>query len=110
MAAPLGLASWIRFETVMDRRDWSTAIEMLVPRIHLPDEAQVAVLPLRFPCPADLLPQAVDEDAGDKKHPKARLLPRPGWNPPNTHPAANSHTMTNGPSHWAREQAVFGEV
>ena len=30
MAAPLRLASWIR-ETVMDRRDWSTAIEMLVP-------------------------------------------------------------------------------
>ena len=44
MAAPLRLASWIRFETVMDRRDWSTAIEMLVPEIHLPDEALLQLL------------------------------------------------------------------
>ena len=34
MAAPLRLASWVRFETVMDRREWSTAIAMLVPAIH----------------------------------------------------------------------------
>ena len=44
MAAPLRLASWIRFETVMDRRDWSTAIEMLVPEIDLPDEALLRLL------------------------------------------------------------------
>ena len=28
----------------MDRRDWSTAIEMLVPEIHLPDEALLQLL------------------------------------------------------------------
>ena len=37
MAAPLRLASWIRFETVMNQQDWLTAIELLVPQIHLPD-------------------------------------------------------------------------
>ena len=37
MAAPLRLASWVRFETVMDQKDWLTAIEMLVPNIFLPD-------------------------------------------------------------------------
>ena len=37
MAAPLRLASWIRFETIMDQKDWLTAIESLVPQIHLPD-------------------------------------------------------------------------
>ena len=37
MAAPLRLASWIRFETVMNQQDWRTAIEQLVPHIHLPD-------------------------------------------------------------------------
>ena len=37
MAAPLRLASWIRFETVMNQQDWRTAIEQLVPQIHLPD-------------------------------------------------------------------------
>ena len=37
MAAPLRLASWIRFETVMNRKDWKAAIDMLVPNIHLPD-------------------------------------------------------------------------
>ena len=37
MAAPLRLASWIRFETVMNQQDWRTAIELLVPQIHLPD-------------------------------------------------------------------------
>ena len=36
MAAPLRLASWIRFETVMNQQDWRTAIEQLVPQIHLP--------------------------------------------------------------------------
>ena len=44
MAAPLRLASWVRFETVMDRREWSTAIAMLVPAIHLPDEALLKLL------------------------------------------------------------------
>ena len=42
MAAPLRLASWVRFETVMDRREWSTAIAMLVPAIHLPDTVEAA--------------------------------------------------------------------
>ena len=37
MAAPLRLASWIRFETIMNQQDWLTAIELLVPQIHLPD-------------------------------------------------------------------------
>ena len=37
MAAPLRLASWIRFETVMNQQDWRTAIELLVPQIHLSD-------------------------------------------------------------------------
>ena len=44
MAAPLRLASWVPFETVMDRREWSTAIAMLVPAIHLPDEALLKLL------------------------------------------------------------------
>ena len=44
MAAPLRLASWIRFETVMNQRDWITAIEMLVPNIHLPDGALLRLL------------------------------------------------------------------
>ena len=44
MAAPLRLASWVRFETVMDRREWSTAIAMLVPAIHLPDDALLKLL------------------------------------------------------------------
>ena len=44
MAAPLRLASWVRFETVMDRRQWSTAIAMLVPAIHLPDDALLTLL------------------------------------------------------------------
>ena len=35
--SPLRLASWIRFETVMNQKDWLTAIELLVPQIHLPD-------------------------------------------------------------------------
>ena len=44
MAAPLRLASWVRFETVMDRCKWSTAIALLVPAIHLPDDALLALL------------------------------------------------------------------
>ena len=44
MAAPLRLASWVRLETVMDRREWSMAIAMLVPAIHLPDEALLKLL------------------------------------------------------------------
>ena len=44
MAAPLRLASWVRFETVMDRHQWSTAIALLVPSIHLPDDALLALL------------------------------------------------------------------
>ena len=40
MAAPLRLASWVRFETVMDRHQWSTAIALL----HLPDDALLALL------------------------------------------------------------------
>ena len=44
MAAPLRLASWIRFETVMHQQDWIAAIEMLVPNIHLPDEALLRLL------------------------------------------------------------------
>ena len=44
MAAPLRLASWVRFETVMDRHQWSTAIALLVPSIHLPDEALLVLL------------------------------------------------------------------
>ena len=44
MAAPLRLASWIRFETVMNQQDWRTAIERLVPQIHLPDPELLALL------------------------------------------------------------------
>ena len=44
MAAPLRLASWIRFETVMSQQDWRTAIEQLVPQIHLPDPALLDLL------------------------------------------------------------------
>ena len=44
MAAPLRVASWIRFETVMHQQDWIAAIEMLVPNIHLPDEALLRLL------------------------------------------------------------------
>ena len=44
MAAPLRLASWIRFETVMNQQDWRTAIEQLVPQIHLPDPALLDLL------------------------------------------------------------------
>ena len=34
----------MRFETLMNQRDWITAIEMLVPNIHLPDEALLRLL------------------------------------------------------------------
>ena len=44
MAAPLRLASWIRFETVMNQQDWRTAIERLVPQTHLPDPELLALL------------------------------------------------------------------
>ena len=44
MAAPLRLASWIRFETVMNQQDWLTAIELLVPQIHLPDTQLLQLL------------------------------------------------------------------
>ena len=44
MAAPLRLASWIRFETVMNQQDWRTAIEQLVPQIHLPDAELLRLL------------------------------------------------------------------
>ena len=44
MAAPLRLASWIRFETAMDQKEWRAAIERLVPRIHLPDPELLELL------------------------------------------------------------------
>ena len=44
MAAPLRLASWIRFETVMRQKDWLAAIELLVPKIHLPDAELLELL------------------------------------------------------------------
>ena len=44
MAAPLRLASWIRFETVMNQQAWRTAIEQLLPQIHLPDPALLELL------------------------------------------------------------------
>ena len=44
MAAPMRLASWIRFETVMHRRDWMAAIETLVPNIHKSDDELLALL------------------------------------------------------------------
>ena len=44
MAAPLRLASWIRFETVMHRKDWMAAIETLVPNIHQSDEHLLTLL------------------------------------------------------------------
>lgn len=37
MAAPMRLASWIRFETLMLREDWAGAIDMVVANIHRPD-------------------------------------------------------------------------
>ena len=43
MAAPLRLAFWIRFETVVNQQDWLTAIELLAPQIHLPDTCSIAV-------------------------------------------------------------------
>ena len=44
------LASWMRFETVMHQQEWMTAIEMLAPNIHLPDE-QLLTYPFGQLCP-----------------------------------------------------------
>ena len=44
MAAPMRLASWIRFETLMLREDWAGAISMLVSDIHRPDQELLQLL------------------------------------------------------------------
>ena len=38
IAAPMRLASWIRFETVMTSDDWEGAISLLVSNLHRPDQ------------------------------------------------------------------------
>ena len=37
LAAPMRLASWIRFETLMTSEDWEGAISLLVANLHQPD-------------------------------------------------------------------------
>ena len=38
IAAPMRLASWIRFETAMTSEDWEGAISLLVSNLHRPDQ------------------------------------------------------------------------
>ena len=44
IAAPMRLASWIRFETVMTSDDWEGAISLLVSNLHRPDQELLALL------------------------------------------------------------------
>ena len=44
IAAPMRLASWIRFETVMTSDDWEGAISLLVSNLHRPDQELLVLL------------------------------------------------------------------
>ena len=44
MAAPMRLASWIRFETLMASKDWGEAIGLLVSNLHKPDDELLGLL------------------------------------------------------------------
>ena len=44
IAAPMRLASWIRFETVMTSDDWEGAISLLVSNLHRPDQELLMLL------------------------------------------------------------------
>ena len=46
IAAPMRLASWIRFETLMASDDWEGAISMLVSNLHQPDQELLRLLQL----------------------------------------------------------------
>ena len=44
IAAPMRLASWIRFETAMTSNDWAGAISLLVSNLHRPDKELLMLL------------------------------------------------------------------
>ena len=44
ITAPMRLASWIRFETVMTSDDWEGAISLLVSNLHRPDQDLLVLL------------------------------------------------------------------
>ena len=44
IAAPMRLASWIRFETLMTSEDWEGAISMLVSNLQRPDKELLRLL------------------------------------------------------------------
>ena len=44
IAAPMRLASWIRFETAMTSDDWAGAISLLVSNLHRPDKELLMLL------------------------------------------------------------------
>ena len=44
IAAPMRLASWIRFETAMTSDDWEGAISLLVSNLHRPDKELLMLL------------------------------------------------------------------
>ena len=44
IAAPMRLASWIRFETAMTSEDWEGAISLLVSNLHCPDQELLVLL------------------------------------------------------------------
>ena len=44
IAAPVRLASWFRFETLMTSEDWEGAISMLVSNLHQPDRELLRLL------------------------------------------------------------------
>ena len=46
IAAPMRLASWVRFETIMTSEDWEGAISMLVANLHRPDQELLSLLQL----------------------------------------------------------------
>ena len=46
IAAPMRLASWVRFETLMASDDWEGAISMLVSNLHQPDKELLRLLQL----------------------------------------------------------------
>ena len=49
MAAPMRLASWIRFETLMASTDWEGAIGMLVSNLHQSDQELLRLLQMCVP-------------------------------------------------------------
>ena len=44
LAAPMRLASWIRFETLMTSDDWEEGISLLVSNLHRPDDELLRLL------------------------------------------------------------------